>query len=145
MAVETVSPVRRRTLTAAVLAVVLAAVTSFYGAFGDPHPSSAQKHGVPVIIGVGVVIAALLFGLLVPWARRLTGRAAGWGLALSIVGLLAIPMTFWSGFNVIVAAAGVVLGGYARPSRLGKAAVVVGVIAVVLSSAMVVAGNTVLA
>ncbi len=142
-----------RPLPVAGAAIVVAALTSFYGAYGDPHPSASQEHGVPVVIGIGVVLAGLIFGLLAPWAARTIGRAAGFGLALSVVALVAIPVTFWSGFNIIIAGAGALLGLHARrtaaqtgrSSGLGRAALTVGVIAMVLSTAMVVLGNTVLA
>jgi hypothetical protein len=142
-----------RPLPAAGAAIVVAALTSFYGAYGDPHPSTSQEHGVPIVIGIGVVLAGLIFGLLVPWAARTIARGAGFGLALSIVGLIAIPVTFWSGFNIVIAGAGALLGLHARrtaaragrPTGLGTAAATIGVIAMVLSTAMVVLGNTVLA
>ena len=33
------------------------------------HPNASQEHGVPFVVGAGIVIASLVFGLLVPWAR----------------------------------------------------------------------------
>ncbi len=142
-----------RILPAAIGTVVVAALSSFYGAYGDPHPQSSQEHGVPVVIGIGVVLAGLIFGLLVPWAGRTVSRAAGFGLALSLVGLVTIPVIFWSGFGVIVAGAGALLGLQARrtaaragrASGLGTTAAVLGVIAMVASTALLVLGNTVLA
>ncbi len=144
-----VPPVRQpapiRTRTAAVIAVLLAVAVAVYGAFGDPNPSTSQEHGVPFVAGADIVLAGLLFGLLVPWAAKRTGRAAGWGLALGVVALLAVPMAFWSGATVILAGAGVLLGTRARPGRLGGAAVIVGTIAAVGSLLLVILGNTVLA
>jgi hypothetical protein len=142
-----------RPLPAAGAAIVVAALTSFYGAYGDPHPSTSQEHGVPVVVGIGVVLAGLIFGLLAPWAARTIARAGGFGLALSIIGLVAIPVTFWSGFNIIIAGAGALLGLHARRAAsqagrstgLGSSALTIGVIAMVLSTVMVVLGNTVLA
>jgi hypothetical protein len=94
------------------------------------------------------VIALLVFGLLVPWAARTAKRAAGWGLGLTILGVILIPMTFWSGVPLIAAAAGTFLGATARRlggGRLATTALVIGIIAMVGSTALLVLGNTVLA
>ena len=146
MSVETVQrSTPARTLPAAALCVVVAAAMSFYGAYGDPHSQASQEHTVPYVVGADIVVGALIFGLLLPWAARRNGRSAGWGLALGILALVTMPMTFWSGINVILAGAGVLLGMHAKPARLGRAAVIVGLIAIVLSLALLILGNTVLA
>lgn len=137
-----------RTWVAAGLAVLLAAATTVYGSYGDPHPSASQEHGVPFIIGADIVVAALVFGLLVPWAAKRPGRAAGWGLALGLVALITIPVMFWSGINVIIGGAGLVLGLAARRAErtgLAGAATIVAIVAIVASTVLVVLGNTVLA
>jgi hypothetical protein len=141
-------PTRRPQVLAAAAAIIGAAVSAIYGAYGDPHPSAEQQHSVPVVIGAAVVIALLVFGLLVPWAGRTSKRAAGFGIGLGIVAVILIPVTFWSGVPLIAAAAAAVLGIAAR--RLGggglaRAAVVVGIITMVGSTALLVLGNTVLA
>jgi hypothetical protein len=129
---------------------IIAAASAFYGAYGDPHPKANQEGAVPFLVGVDVVLTGLIFVLLVPWAARRPGRAAGWGLALSLVALVTMLFTFWSGINVIIAAAGAVLGLLARRTATGStgtatAATVIGVISAVASTALLVLGNTVLA
>ena len=137
-----------RTWTAAVAAVAGGAATAIYGAYGDPHPSASQEHGVPFVVGAGIVVAALVFGLLVPWAAKRAARSAGWGLALGTVALITIPIMFWSGVNVIIGGAALVLGLTARRtarSGLAAAATVIAIVAVLASTVLVVLGNTVLA
>lgn len=137
-----------RTWTAAAAAVAGGAATTIYGVYGDPHPSASQEHGVPFVVGAGIVVAALVFGLLVPWAAKRTGRSAGWGLALGIVALVTIPVMFWSGVNVIIGGAALVLGLTARrTARTGvaTAATVIATVTIVASTVLVVLGNTVLA
>jgi hypothetical protein len=127
---------------------IVAAASAIYGAYGDPHPKANQEGAVPFLVGVDVVLTGLIFGLLVPWAAKRPERAAGWGLALSLVSLISILFTFWSGINVIVASAGVVLGLTARRNRgsgVATAATIIGVISAVASTALLVLGNTVLA
>jgi hypothetical protein len=138
---------------AAGLAILGAAATAVYGAYGDPSAKVSQEHAVPFIVAADAVIALLVFGLLVPWARRSATRSAGVGLALAVIGLVAIPVAFWSGMVVVVAAAGTVLGLSARHAAasagrsagLATTAVSIGVAALVVSTALVVLGNTVLA
>jgi hypothetical protein len=139
---------RRPQILAAAATIVGAAVSAIYGAYGDPHPSAEQQHSVPVVIGAAAVIALLVFGLLVPWAARTSKRAAGWGMGLAVVAVILVPVTFWSGVPLIAAAAAAVLGTMAR--RLGggglaRAAVVIGIVTMVGSTALLVLGNTVLA
>jgi hypothetical protein len=139
-----------RTGLAAIGIGAVAAASAIYGAYGDPHPKSNQESAVPFLVGVDVVCTGLIFGLLVPWAAKRPRRAAGWGLALSIASLISILFTFWSGLNVIVAAAGAVLGLMARRTAgrgtgMATAAMTIGVISAVASTALLVIGNTVLA
>jgi hypothetical protein len=135
------------------LAILAAAATAIYGSYGGASPSTSQEHAVPFIIGADIVVALLTFGLLVPWAARRVNRAAGWSLVLSVVGLIAIPIAFWSGVVIVTAGAGALLGAYARrmatdagqSSALARSATIVGVIALITSTALLVLGNTVLA
>jgi hypothetical protein len=140
-------------MSAALLAILGAAVTAIYGSYGGPTPSTSQEHAVPFIVGADIVVALLLFGLLTPWARRAGTRSAVWGLALGVVGLVAVPIAFWSGVVIVIAGAGALLGLHARriatqagrAAGLATAAVGVGVAALVLSTVLLVLGNTVLA
>ena len=142
-----------RRMRAASLTIVGSAATAFYAAYGDPAPKASQEHAVPFLVGADVVIALLVFGLLVPWALRSAGRAAGWGLGLSVFGLIAMLVTFWSGALVIVGGAGVLLGMSARRAAasdgrsagLATAAVASSAALLVVSTALLVLGNTVLA
>jgi hypothetical protein len=142
-----------RAIGSAGLAILGAAATAIYGAYGDPSAKASQEHAVPFIVAADAVIALLVFGLLVPWARRSATRSAGVGLALAVIGLVAIPVVFWSGMVIVVAASGTVLGLSARHAAaksgrsagLATTAVSIGVAALVVSTLLVVLGNTVLA
>ena len=154
--VERTTPTGRpaiRNLRGLGLSIIGAAATAIYGSYGGPSPSTSQEHAVPFIVGADIVIALLAYGLLAPWAARRVSRAAGCGLALSVVGLIAIPIAFWSGVVVVIAGVGAVLGVYARrlaadagrSTALARSATIVGVIALIASTALLVLGNTVLA
>ena len=98
------------------------------GDFGDYWP-------VLVIIGV---LAAIIFGVVVP--RGLSGAwpTARTGLILSVLGLLTV-IAFWSGAPPIFAFAGILLGYVARQrgqSGLATAAVAIGVLALVADIAI---------
>jgi len=142
-----------RRMSTAGLAILGAAATAIYGAYGDPSAKASQEHAVPFIVAADAVMALLIFGLLVGWARRSATRSAGVGLALAAVGLVAIPIAFWSGMVIVVATAGIALGLSARrvaasagrSAGLATTAVSIGVAALVVSTALVVLGNTVLA
>ncbi|SCG77338.1 hypothetical protein [Micromonospora inositola] len=141
-----------RGVAAAVVAVLGAAVTAIYGSYGGPSPSPSQEQAVPYVVGADIVVALLVFGLLLPWARRSDNRASGWGLGLSVLGLVAIPIAFWSGVVIVIAVAAILLGVHARraaaqaarPAKLATTAVAVGAAALVLSTALLILGNTVL-
>jgi len=136
-------------LIGAAVAVVAAAI-AWYGAYGDPHHQvKSQTAAVPFLVIVDVVVAALIFGLLVP--RALRSGSVPWGLVTSIVALVGV-VAFWSGVPFVVGAAGALIGAQGKKrardtgARAGghTAALVIGVVAMALGLVMVVLGNTVL-
>lgn len=144
---------RARTWQLAALAgaatAVVAAGIAIYGAYGDPHPKPNQESGVPFLVVVDVVLAALVFGLLVPLALR--GGSARLGLVTSIVSVVALA-AFWSGAPIVLGAAGALIGAQGRQrarengTRTGAhtAALVLGAAAVAVTVVVTVLGNTVL-
>jgi hypothetical protein len=131
-------------------ALAVAIGSAIYGAYGDPHPKANQEHAVPGICAVLVVVAVLGFGLLVPAGlRALAARRGSWSggaLALGIVALLSVPVSFWSGLPVLLGTAAVLLGAAGRRAAIGKlttAAFVLGWIAVAGGLLLTVLGNTV--
>jgi asparagine N-glycosylation enzyme membrane subunit Stt3 len=113
----------------AVIAIAMAAALAAWGSlsgdgdFGDYWP-------VLVIIAV---LAAIVFGLVVPRAVSGAWPMARTGLILSVVGLLTVA-AFWSGAPPIFAFAGILLGYFARQrrgSREATAAVAIGVLALI--------------
>jgi hypothetical protein len=99
-------------------ALAVAAALTVFGAYGDPHPKANQEQGVPFICGVLAVLAVGIFGFLVPAVLRgataRPARACGWGLTLSILGVLAVPVAFWSGLPLLLGTAGILLGTAGR-------------------------------
>ena len=143
-----------RTASVALAVLVVAAVSAWWGAYGGSHPSAEQEAAVPFLIGVDVIAAVVVFGAVVPWAGRpgKEQRLARFGLGLGIIGLLLVPVVFWSGVPLIIAAGGIVLGDRGRRAGrdagrgtgMSTAAVVIAVITLIAAVAMLVLGNTVL-
>jgi hypothetical protein len=113
----------------AAAAIVIAAVLAAWGSFSDNGDFGDYW---PVLIIIGVV-AAIVFGLVVP--RGLSGAwsPATAGLVLSVLGLLTV-VAFWSGAPPIFALGGILLGYVAKQRRAGMmatAAIAIGVLALV--------------
>ena len=127
-------PPRTIWLTAA-LAIAVAAILGAWGTFGGDGNSTGDYIFVLVIIGV---LAAIVYGFVVPRAARGIWPMARTGLILSILGLLTV-IVFWSGAPPIFALPGILLGYFARQrgeTGLATAAVIVGVLAVVADIAI---------
>ena len=125
-------------ITSALGAAALAA----YAVLGGPERNPDQVASLPYVIGFTLVIAAVIFGLVVPWAEKRSqelqsNRPAKAGLVSSILGILTV-VVFWSGLPIILGGAGVALGmaGQERAVQggrnLARAAVIAGIVAVVL-------------
>lgn len=97
-----------------VAAVAGAAGLVTYGAYGDPHPKANQESGVPFIIIVSAVVAALVFGLLGPKAlKAIRSGEAGtsrWALGYGIAAVVSCAV-FWSGIPLVLGAAGALVAG----------------------------------
>jgi asparagine N-glycosylation enzyme membrane subunit Stt3 len=120
-------------ITAAV-AIAMAAALGAWGSFGDNGDFGDYW---PVLIIIAIV-AAIVFGLVVPRAVSGAWPAARTGLILSVLGLLTVAV-FWSGAPPIFAFAGILLGYLARQrgeTGVATAAVVVGTLALVADIAI---------
>ena len=118
----------------AVVAVAISAALGAWGSFGDNGDFGDYW---PVLIIIAV-LAAIVFGFVVPRAVRGVWPAARTGLILSVLGLLTVAV-FWSGAPPIFALPGILLGYFARQrgeTGLATAAVIVGVLAVVADIAI---------
>jgi hypothetical protein len=137
---------RTMSLTIGAVAAAAAAALAYYGAYGDPHPKANQESGVPSLIVIGVLAAAVVFGFLVPRSLR---NNAGTGRIYGVTALVLTPFVFWSGVPVILGAAGVFVGriggGDAAGDKKRTAAVITGGLAIGVTIAATVLGNTVLA
>ena len=127
-----------RTVWVGVAAAVCGSALAYYGAYGDPHPKANQEAAVPFLVGVSCVAAALAFALVVPRIRR-SGSSRAWGIATGVLAVVLTPVAFWSGVPLVLGAAAV-YGGRGR----SPATVVLGAVAIAVSLAMTVLGNTVL-
>ena len=140
---QTASPAhegRIRTLRSGAPAAIVAAAISVISVYRDGTLSSSQQASqeaaLPWIIAVVVVLTGLLFGLGVPRLLR-SRNLSGWGLALGIVGILALA-AYWSGASVVFGTAAVLAGAAGRrmarmegrTAKLAVAATVVGPLAI---------------
>lgn len=137
------------------VATVLAAIaTIVYGAYGDPDPKSDQQAAVPFLVGAIALAAAFVYGWLVRKGSARPGeltheRTRRWALGLSVIGLLLVPVVFWSGLPIVLGGAGSLLGSQLRnskssPTANGRSAVVVGVLAIAANVVVTILSNTVL-
>ena len=124
-----------------IASTLAAAALAVYAVLGGPNVQQHQVDTLPYVIGFVVVIAAIVFGLVVPWAKQRGqgNRPATVGLISSVFGLLTI-VAFWSGLPLILGGAGIALGleGQDRSATAGRpglarTAMIVGALAVVLS------------
>lgn len=125
--------------------MVLVAVVVVLGALTGPGEQGTSE--LIFTAGIALIAGAIVFGLVVPWAKnaadaRATGRPARAGLVMSILGFLTV-VVFWSGLPIILGAGGAALGQVGRErtssagrSRLSMAAVIVGGIAAFLGFAL---------
>ncbi|HET7744263.1 MAG TPA: hypothetical protein VFK76_05925 [Gaiellaceae bacterium] len=123
------SEVRKAAGGAAALAFLLAVIDAFGGSNG----------GIVTVLVVCALVGVALAGVFlwaVPWALTLDDPGPSVVAVLaSVLGLLTVVI-FWSGLTPVFAAAGIVLGrsqtGAWEGRHYARAAVVVGVLAVVL-------------
>jgi hypothetical protein len=132
---------------AAIGTALAASAVIVYGAYGDPDPKSDQQAAVPFLVAGVVLVAAFIYGWLIP--RRLNSRRTA--LALSLVGLLLVPVVFWTGLPVVLGSAGALLawqGRTSEPRAVSSAvkdpAVLTGAVAIVANIAMIILSNTLL-
>lgn len=140
----------------ALLTIVGASAVIVYGAYGDPEPKADQQAAVPFLILAAMLVAALIFGWLLPKAASSRKESASearinrWAMTLSVIGLLLVPVAFWSGLPIVAGGAGALLGsqshgtGSPQPSLSRRPAVVVGVLAVLADVGLIILSNTLL-
>ncbi len=145
---------RGRLAGTGVVAVAAAASMAVYAAYGDPHPKASQEQGVPFLIAISVMVGAVVFGLLVPRAlqavRVASPGAPRWALGHGIVAVVLVA-AFWSGLPLVVGPAAVILGVEGRrwaeqqsqPRGRYSATLALGLVALAVSIALTVVGNTV--
>jgi hypothetical protein len=95
-----------------------------------------------VVTGMIAVSTAIVFGLVIPRALE-RGGSGGTALTLSLLGLL-LAAAYWSGVPPVLAIGGIVLArrmGESASPRLTRAAVVVGVLALVADLAVLIANG----
>lgn len=147
--------VRLQSLKWGAAAAAVAVVGDVYGVYGGPVVHPDQKAGLPFVIALAAVAAGVVFGAVVPWVLRgnrdADNRRAGPGLVLSILGVVLVPVAFWSGVPLVLGAGGWLVGSAARAearstgtaSKASTAPAALGVLAVSATLVMVVLSNTV--
>ncbi|MDP9441695.1 MAG: hypothetical protein M3P34_05890 [Actinomycetota bacterium] len=100
-------------------ATVLAAAGTLYGA----HDWTEIAVTVPVL----AVVAAFVFGFVVPAAMR-KESAGGTALGLSIPAVLLTLPAFWSGLPMVLGVAGVMVGNAGRNARSGGGKCIAGLV-----------------
>jgi hypothetical protein len=131
-------------------AAVLAMALVVYGTYGDAHASDSQKSAVPALLGLVVVAAGIVYGLLAPSALRAVERGAEgarrWATGLAVVSVLSLAV-FWSGLPLLVGGAAALVGRDGRSripgSRAFGVATWLGVGAAVVAIVVTIVGNTI--
>jgi hypothetical protein len=135
----TTQTVQARTTTSPLMriAAAVALVTLAMDAFGVWGYGTADDDAALQMLVTGaftVVSVAVVFGLVLPRALR-SDNPGRTGLILSVLGLLVSVPLFWSGLAPALAVGGIVAGRAgttaSRGRRLGTAAFVVGILAVI--------------
>jgi hypothetical protein len=90
-----------------------------------------------VVAGMIAVACAVVFGVIVPRAMA-RGGSPGTALTLSLLGLV-LAAAYWSGIPPVLALGGVVLARRSAPGGVTRAALAVGVLALVADLAILVA------
>ena len=122
---------------------VVAVGMAVYAVYGDSHAEQSQKDSLWQVAALILVVTALVFGLLLPWAAKRWPEKAG--LIVSILGFLTVA-AFWSGLPIVLGGAGATLGMAGRERVAGKtglatAAIAVGVVAAILGIGITVGTN----
>lgn len=103
--------VRQALVPTAVAVAVVGGTLSWL--FADSRAEGAGE------VGFIVLLTAAIFGLVV--ARGLRHAAAGGrGIALGVIGLLAVPVAFWSGVPLVLGAGATLLGQAGRRADRGS-------------------------
>lgn len=104
------------------------AAAAFWTAMG-----AHDTREVVIVVGMCAVVAAGVFGFVLPRAMR-AQSAPGRALTLSIIGLALIVPAFWAGLPMVLGAAGALLGYAGRNATTGAkgsvTALVIGLLAV---------------
>jgi hypothetical protein len=139
---------RARAARVGAVATVLAMALIVYGTYGDPKAPDSQKSGMPSILVMAAVVAAIVFGVLVPLALRAVdaGAAGGrrWAIGLTVVSVLGL-VVFWSGLPMIAGSAAALVGRAGTESGRGAKAFttarVLGLVAAGASILVTILGN----
>ena len=118
-------------LAPAAAAFALSALLAAWGTFGEDGSNVGEYLVVLVIVLVAI---GIVFGVVIP--RALSGaNAARTAVILSVLGVLTVAV-FWSGLPPVLAIGGIVLARSAGSSRMARAGLAVGVVALVADLAV---------
>jgi hypothetical protein len=100
-----------------VLAGAVAVAIAIYGVYGDGQAPQNQKDTLWQVIVLLLVVTAVVFGAVLPWAMKRSPEKAG--LIVSILGFLSIA-AFWSGLPIVLGGAGATLGMAGREQSVAR-------------------------
>jgi hypothetical protein len=140
---------RARAARVGAVVAILTMALVYYGAYGDAKASSSQKSGVPFLVIIVAVLAAIIYGLLTPIAlRRAEAPAASgsrWAVGMAVVSFLSLAV-FWTGLPVVLGPAAAMVGRTGRDATGGSKAYSIawglGLFAAVAAVAVTIIGNT---
>jgi 4-amino-4-deoxy-L-arabinose transferase-like glycosyltransferase len=126
-----------------------AVAVNIWSNFGGSDTNAGQQRAVPFVIAALAVAALVVFGAIVPRAvgRNEIARPGRPGLVLAVIAVVLVPLTFWSGLPIIVAAASLLVTAGAEPRGVERSGAprVVAIVAVVGTIVLAILANTVLA
>ena len=121
-------------------AVALAIIPAFAAPMRNQVLYDEQLRTLPYVIVVVLIVAAVSFLLIVPWAARgSAARATITGLLYGVLSILTF-VAFWSGLPAIFGGSAIALGlaAHERKRWLARTAIILGMVGVVLCVVVIV-------
>lgn len=87
---------------------------------------------VGIVAGMIAVAAAVVYGLVVPWALR-RGSLGGTALVLAVLAALVVVPAFWSGLPAVLGVAAMILGNAGRHARAGSGKAIAAIVVAALT------------
>lgn len=140
---------RARAARVGAIVAILTMAIVYYGAYGDAKASSSQKSAVPYVIIFVAVLAAVVYGVVIPMALRraeaLDTSGSRWAVGMAVVSFLSL-VVFWTGLPMVLGPAAAMVGSTGREATGGSKAYSIarglGIFAAVAAVAVTIIGNS---